>query len=273
MKAYFDLLQSFQMNGTEEINSRTGRRIIMLDTPVSFRFPLDRIPIAGNRKLYPHIAAVEAAWQFMGTKAGDWILKRAPKLWEAFADENNMLQTAYGYRWRLHFGRDQLIMAMNELKTNPSNRQLYISAWDPSCDGLGDVDQPPNIPCPVGFSLTTCKGKLNLSLFIRSSDVFVGLPYDMMTYALTAAAIAKSCNLELGTMHVTLAHAHIYDSDFNNWEKSIKAGHEWVISNIDLPDWKVGEILQFPDDYIDGVKRLTSHSPMNTWKADVEVVV
>ena len=124
-QAYRELLRELYHNGMYEKNIRTGVDIRMLPGGYSFKLDLStgKLPVAGNRRYWPKIAAAETAWQFMGTQSPDWILENAPKMWHDFV-EDGKLQTAYGYRWREHFGRDQLALAMEELQNNPSNRQI-----------------------------------------------------------------------------------------------------------------------------------------------------
>ncbi len=209
---YMDLI--FQLVGGPvhtETNARTGAGIRAIPHPVHLLIDLrGGLMLPGNRAYFPHIAAAEVAWMLKGTRDPDFIMKHAPKLWGKFI-EDGKLRTAYGYRWRWHFGRDQLGLAVAALQADPTNRQCWVQAWDPSCDGLGTPGQPKNIPCPVGFTINVIKGRLNLSVFIRSSDVYVGLPYDVMGYAILASLIANELGVEVGHLSVTLAHAHLYD--------------------------------------------------------------
>lgn len=262
------------MRGEQEKNERTGVEIKMLDQPHSFTIDMrdGRLPVPSNRRYYPHVAATEVAWQFMGTQDPEFIVKRAPKLWSKFV-EDGKLKTAYGYRWLEHFGRNQLALAVHELRDNPTNRQLYISAWDPSSDGLGGP-QPKNIPCPVGFSLTRVKDHINLAVFIRSSDVFVGLPYDVMAYGLTLDAICASVGVDVkpGFLHVTLAHPHIYEPHWKFTEKheGTRTGSGRVEPT--LPAWDIDSILADPDGYIKTVRRLANRVHRPEWDPTPEIV-
>lgn len=273
-RAYRKLLTDILNRGVEETNERTGVRIKALAGGVAFKLDLGsgRLPVAGNRAYWPRIAAAETAWQFLGTQDPDFVMRHAPKMWSKFV-EDGRLQTAYGYRWRDHFGRDQLQMAMSELVVNPTNRQLYISAWDPSYDGLG-MTGPKNIPCPVGFSLNALDGKLHCSMFLRSSDVFVGLPYDVMSYALTLDAIAAECDLVPGTLHVTMAHAHIYEPHFDDLEECISGEHSSWVRDVEpqLPAWTVDAITKHPDEYVAHMTTLHRRVNRSTWNPKPELV-
>lgn len=304
-EAYRSLLSELMNHGVTEVNERTKTEIKMLQGAHSFKLDLSdgRVPVVGNRRYYPHVAAAETAWQFMGTKDPTFILGKAPKLWSKFLEDEEVthdrgngpitftkkvLKTAYGYRWRHAFGRDQLALAIHELKTNPTNRQLFISAWDPRSDGLGGL-QPKNIPCPVGFTVSRFGNDLHMAVFIRSSDVFVGLPYDVMGYALTADAIAATTGLRPKSLHFTLAHAHLYEPHWKatracltaDWSKSEwreakefeKASTTWA-DNVqpNLPGWDIQAILDNPEGYVSIVKALASRTNQNSWDPMPDVI-
>jgi thymidylate synthase len=272
-QAYGSLLTELQHAGTE-MNKRTGVLVKRLDGAHSFKLDLKdgKLPLAGNRRYYPRVAAVETAWELMGTQDPTFVLQRAPKIWSDFTEEDGKIKCAYGYRWRVGFGRDQIRMALDALRKDPSNRQVYVSAWDPSHDGLGAPDQPKNIPCPVGFSLTKTDDRLHLTLFMRSSDVFVGLPYDVMGYALKLDAFAAELECTPGTLHVTLAHPHIYEPHFEMLTKSLDLNGP--VPQPSLPGWTVGQITQDPDGYVDVVKRLANRVRTGEeWNAMPELVV
>lgn len=307
-EAYSSLLRELMGEGVEEVNARTQTKIKMLQGAHSFKLDLTdgKLPVPGNRKYYPHIAAAEVAWQFMGTKDPTFIVGKAPKLWSKFveheevrlggrdADDDDevrqvpVLKTAYGYRWRKAFGRDQLELAMAELRNNPTNRQLYISAWDPSSDGLGGP-QPKNIPCPVGFAVSRFNNDLHMTVLIRSSDVFVGLPYDVMGYALTLDAIAASVGCRPASLHFTLAHPHLYEPhwlatkaclgiEMTGFERSKDrriqgASASWAMScEPNLPGWSVEQVLRDPDGYVEIAKTLAKRVYSNSWDPMPEVI-
>lgn len=310
-EAYRSLLSELMNHGVTEVNERTKTEIKMLQGAHSFKLDLSdgRLPVAGNRRYYPHIAAAETAWQFMGTKDPKFILGKAPRLWSKFLEDEEVipvtgsledeyrtkgdvtqkvLKTAYGYRWRHAFGRDQLALAVHELKTNPTNRQLFISAWDPRSDGLGGP-QPKNIPCPVGFTVSRFGNDLHMAVFIRSSDVFVGLPYDVMGYALTADAIAATTGLRPKSLHFTLAHAHLYkphwkatracltadwsESEWREVREFAKASTTWADDvQPNLPGWDIQAILYNPEGYVSVVKALAGRTNQNSWDPTPEVI-
>lgn len=271
-EAYRGLMTELHHHSVVETNARTNTRIKLLRGAWAFRLDLlsGRLPVPGNRKYFPHVAAAEVAWQLLGTKDPSFIMRHAPKVWGKFIEDGE-LKTAYGYRWKEHFGRDQLDMAVRELVENPSNRQLYVSAWDPSSDGLGGK-QPLNIPCPVGFAISRFIDDLHMSVHVRSSDTFVGLPYDVMGYALMLDAIAAETGCRPATLAFTLAHAHIYEPHWQMNDKSV--GTTWVTGcEPNLPGWSISRIVADPDGYVEVVKGLAKRVGSNSWNPLPEVVV
>jgi len=268
---YRDILQIIMSEGVIERNARTGRDISISPYPLSFGIDLDNglIPVSGNRLLRPRVAAAEVAWFVSGERRLEWLEKYA-KIWSKFAEPDGTVEGAYGYRWRRHFGRDQLRLAVSALQKDPSDRRVFVSAWDPAFDGLGKAGQR-NVPCPVGFTLSIAGGRLNSVNLIRSSDVFVGLPYDVMGHALLMDAVSAELGVPLGFMHVTLAHPHIYDAHWEMARKSI-AGL-WSVRGPALPRWPLSRIESDLDGYVADVKVSESDTNWPTWDPRPELVV
>lgn len=272
--------------GDIETNARTGVRVKVGRGGTSFRVDLSdgMLPTVGFRKTFPKSAAAEVAWYLQGTQDAAFIRKYAP-LWDKFVeriggeevylilggepkrvDRNpgaafDGVRAAYGYRWRRHFGRDQIRLAVEALRKDPSDRRCYISAWDPAEDGLGALGQR-NVPCPASFTFSVFNGELHSSFFIRSSDVFVGLPYDVMGHALLMDAVAHELHLRPGVMHVTLAHAHLYESHWDLTAEMMK--QEPVVPALQLPGWTLSQVERAPDDY---VIRYAEEAKQLTWPA------
>lgn len=242
-------------SGTIEENKRTGSRIKVGRGGTSFRVDLSDgiLPTAGFRKMFPKSAAAEVAWFLSGTRDVEFIRKYAP-LWDKFVEPiwekgrtYEGIAAAYGHRWREHFGRDQLITAINALSADPSDRRCVVVAWDPAHDGNGAKGQK-NVPCPMAFTLSVSDGELHSSMFIRSSDLFVGLPYDVMGHALLMDAIAATLRLKCGVMHFTLAHAHLYESHWRMAEECLMRPP--VVPAMPMPGFNIQQIIKAPDDYV-----------------------
>lgn len=207
---YRSLLKALLTYGHSEVNRRTGEIVRVIPGGVSFRIDLHNgyLPVPGTRRVHPATAAAEVAWFLQGEKDSMW-LQGYTAMWNKFVErDGRTVANAYGYRWRKHFGRDQIKRAITTLLDDRTSRQIVVSAWDPSSDGLGEKSK--NFPCPTHFTFSVTGNALHSSLFLRSSDVFVGLPYDVMGHSLLMAMMSVELGLRLGVLHVTLAHAHLY---------------------------------------------------------------
>lgn len=264
---YEELLWRIIRHGTVEKNERTGKALKVYPWgPVSFVVDLSTglLPVPGNRKVFPATAAAETAWYLMGTRRPAFMLHHARVVWEKFVeilpDGEDVVKAAYGYRWRRHFGRDQLHLAIQALRQNPSDRRVWISAWDPSEDGLGAKGQL-NVPCPVGFTLSIQDGRLNSAYLLRSSDVFVGLPYDVMGHAILMDLLAAELGVGLGHMHFTLAHPHVYDVHWDMAYESFRQGKlktqmpllNRISHDVGL-DWLVDGVVEDADTFVGAYK-------------------
>ena len=206
-------------NSQHNFNVRTKEGVVAKKGGFSFILDLNHetgspyLPIPGNRTYYPHLAGAELIWQLMGTQDAKFILKHGGKMWNKFVDKKKRVENAYGHRWRKHFGRDQIRDLCAAIRQDSSSRQMVVNAWDSSCDGLTNVGTVANVPCPTTFTINVVDNKIHMSLFIRSSDIVLGLPYDVMCYSLLLAAITEFAGgmFGIGSLHVTLANAHYYD--------------------------------------------------------------
>lgn len=217
-KDYHSLLDVV-LEQPEELNERTHTRIKALPgLNIGYQIT-DTLPLINTRKMFPVTAFAELCWTLSGERKLDW-LQQHTKMWDGFKNDNNEVEAAYGYRWREMFGRDQLKEGLNALLKDPSDRQIFISAWDNSRDGLGNR-WTTNVPCPTSFTLNIIDNKLNLSVFLRSSDMIVGLPYDMMMYGLLLIVCTNELkqrgllNLQYGQVSAHLAHGHIYEPHYD----------------------------------------------------------
>lgn len=266
---YRSLLRSVLEEGYEEKNIRTGIRIKALAGGTSFKLNLSNeiLPTCGLRKTRPYIAAAELAWCLQGHDHIRW-LQQYTKTWNQFADSSGQLRQAYGHRWRTKFGIDQLTIGLQRLKDDPTDRRVWISSWDAG-DDIRPIGQK-TVPCPVGFTLSTSPNRLNSTFVIRSSDLFYGLPYDVMRHAYLMAACVTELNLKLGFMLVTLAHPHLYEPQ---WEYAkVMVEQPAIIPEFKMPKWTMEEILKNASVYVDQVKMSTVFFDWPKYNPKSEVV-
>lgn len=250
---YQALVQAIMDHGVEETNERTGRRIKVLPHQGSFVVDLSsgRLPLPGNRRVFPRTAAVEVAWFLQGGDHVDFLHEHKVHIWDKFTNAGGYVVGPYGRRWRKEFGRDQIADAVDALALDPTNRRVYVTAWDPEQDyprTMLNEQAQKAVPCPIGFTLSVVDGAVNMSLFIRSSDVFVGLPYDVMGHAMLLDAVASSLERKPGWLGVTLGHAHIYEPHWEMAREGLKA--TWA-EKPRMLGWPVERIEKHPAEYIE----------------------
>lgn len=304
-RQYSGLIEAASMpatlGGCTEWNKRTGAVIHCCDGPqhIKHKFqdssvtrPVQLIPVLGNRRYSLKVASAEAAWQAMGTRDASFIMQHAPKLWKKFlvaSTGGEIIEAAYGWRWQSYFGTNQIEVALRRLSEDPTCRQVWVSAWDPMTDMENSLREPPmlNIPCPVGFGLNIIANKLNMTVMIRSSDMLVGLPYDMLCYMLTLDMLKCElvkyglAELRLGTIHFTMAHAHYYEAQREVAMHMLSLLHcEVPILHIDAPGWAWRDVVSNPFEYVKAVTTaglwLYSRLPKDSqalWTTNVEVIV
>jgi thymidylate synthase len=277
------------------MNARTGVRVRTLPgNSGQLKLWLNgyRLPVPGNRQYSPYVAAVETAWQICGTQDASFVMARAPRLWGKFLDDPELsncttrVTNAYGYRMRQHFGRDQLAAAVGALRTDLSSRQVYVGLWDPGHDGLDgarDLSKK-NVPCPVGLHFSACYSSysapgqpdgLAVHATCRSSDMFVGLPYDVMNFALLGDLVACSIGTQLRWLTVSLAHGHVYEPQWEAAAGCLSQSHAWqgdVAGWCMLPGWSLEMATRDPAKYCETVRELAAACPKHPYSPRVEVV-
>jgi thymidylate synthase len=267
---YFELVKSILNRGVMQSNKRTGEIIWTTPGGVSALICFENcLPIASNRKLFPTTAAAEVLWYLSGSTDVTWLRNKC-RIWDEFVEDDGLtISNAYGYRWRKHFGRDQIKLAIVALQEDPSDRQVLVSAWDPALDGLGNKGVK-NTPCPTHFTFSIIEGLLYSSLFIRSSDVFVGLPYDVMGHAILMDMIAVELRVGIGDLHLTLAHPHLYDKHVTMARDSMG---KIVFSYIPFIQMPLSLAEQNPDAYLHDIAQATATSDMNPLLLHPEIIL
>jgi len=242
---YMDLVFRVLVDGIEEPNQRTGLKTRRL---LNQTVELKSNQLFSTRKILPRIAAAEVAWMLSGTRSTEWLSKHT-KIWQKFEDRPGFINTAYGYRWVHEFGRNQIEEAIGLLKKDPSTRQALVISWNPGTDGLMSQGFDKNVPCPFAFNLYIVAGKGFISVYQRSADVIIGIPYDLMTYYLLGQAIFNSVGIKFGGVGIMIGDAHIYENCYqvaNTMIDNIVPHFQHYLDH----EWTVAEILEKPDTFV-----------------------
>lgn len=206
MKQYLDFLRHILENGTCKEN-RTG-----IDTISTFgyqmRFDLSKgLPIVTTKKIHLPSVIHELLWFLKGDTNIKYLQDHNVKIWNEWADENGNLGPVYGKQWRDFGGVDQISWLINELKTNPDSRRLIVSAWNPP-----ELNQMALQPCHVLIQFCVSNNKLSCQLYQRSADAFLGVPFNIVSYALLTEMLAQQCDFEIGEFIWTGGDCHIYSN-------------------------------------------------------------
>ena len=178
------------------------------------RFDLSEgFPLLTTKKLHLKSIIYELLWFLNGDTNAHWLQERGVRIWNEWANpETGDLGHIYGYQWRswpdYNGGHiDQITDVINQIKTNPDSRRLLVSAWN-----VADIDNMNLPPCHILFQFYVAEGRLSLQLYQRSADIFLGVPFNIASYALLTMMVAQVCGLKPGTFVHTLGDAHIYNN-------------------------------------------------------------
>jgi thymidylate synthase len=210
-KIYQHMLSQIMTSGIREVNSRTGHETAALPG-LSFSIDIEKegFPLQSLRKIPTKIFIAEQVWFISGARKPEIFLRNFTRIWDDFTNPGDVVTVAYGYRWRRHFGRDQLGMLVDLLQKDPSSRHGVVVTWDPTSDGLGGVGKG-NVPCPYSFTVNIIGGRLNMMNVVRSNDMILGFPHDVAGFALLQLILAQKLGVKPGTYTHTIANAHVYD--------------------------------------------------------------
>jgi thymidylate synthase len=209
MKQYLNLLEHILENGSKK-EDRTGTGTIS-SFGYQMRFDLSEgFPCITTKKLHLKSIIYELLWFLKGDTNVKYLQDNGVKIWNEWADENGDLGHIYGYQWRswpkpdgTHL--DQITQVINQIKTNPDSRRLIVSAWN-----AGDIENMALPPCHAFFQFYVNDGKLSCQLYQRSADVFLGVPFNIASYALLTMMVAQVCELKLGDFVHSFGDVHIY---------------------------------------------------------------
>jgi thymidylate synthase len=211
MKQYHNLLQHILENGTEKTD-RTGTGTISC-FGYQMRFDLkEGFPLVTTKKLHLKSIIYELLWFLKGDTNTGYLKEHGVGIWDEWAAENGDLGPVYGKQWRSFEGAngetvDQITWLINEIKRNPDSRRLVVSAWHPV-----DLPKMALSPCHCLFQFYVADGKLSCQLYQRSADTFLGVPFNIASYALLTMMIAQVCSLELGEFVHTFGDVHLYSN-------------------------------------------------------------
>lgn len=209
MKQYLDLCQHVLKNGVEK-DDRTGTGTIST-FGYQMRFDLSKgFPLLTTKKLHLKSIIYELLWFLKGDTNVKYLQEHGVRIWNEWADENGELGPIYGYQWRSWTaadGRtiDQITNVIDEIKRNPNSRRLIVNAWN-----VGDLDKMVLPPCHAFFQFYVSEGKLSCQLYQRSADVFLGVPFNIASYALLTMMVAQVTDHQPGEFIHTFGDVHIY---------------------------------------------------------------
>lgn len=220
MQAYLDLMRDVLENGVDK-QDRTGTGTRSLFGR-QIRFDLNAgFPLLTTKKLHLRSIIHELLWFLKGDTNIRYLKENNVSIWDEWADENGDLGPIYGYQWRSwpapngqHI--DQIAQLVAQMKRNPDSRRLIVSAWNPAL-----VDEMALPPCHALFQFYVAQGKLSCQLYQRSADLFLGVPFNIASYALLTMMLAQVCDFELGEFIHTFGDVHLYNNHFEQAKEQL----------------------------------------------------
>lgn len=221
MKQYHDFLEHILAQGVQK-GDRTGTGTISI-FGYQMRFDLNEgFPLVTTKKLHLKSIIYELLWFLKGETNIGYLKENGVKIWDEWADENGDLGPVYGMQWRNWNNEniDQITELIHTLKTNPNSRRMLVSAWNPSVLPDTSISFAQNVangkaalpPCHAFFQFYVANDKLSCQLYQRSADAFLGVPFNIASYALLTMMIAQVCDLKVGDFIHTFGDAHIYNN-------------------------------------------------------------
>jgi thymidylate synthase len=217
MQQYHDLLKHILENGTFK-DDRTGTGTTSV-FGYQMRFNLEEgFPLVTTKKLHLRSIIHELLWFLKGDTNINYLKENGVKIWDEWADEDGNLGPVYGYQWRswpAEGGKhvDQITQVIEQIKNNPNSRRHIVSAWN-----VGEIENMALPPCHAFFQFYVADNKLSCQLYQRSADTFLGVPFNIASYALLTMMVAQVCNLELGDFVHTFGDVHLYSNHIEQTE-------------------------------------------------------
>ena len=254
MKQYLDLLQHVLDHGIlKEDRTGTGTHSVF---GYQMRFDLqDGFPLLTTKKLHLKSIIHELLWFLKGDTNVKYLQENGVRIWNEWADENGDLGHIYGYQWRswpdYNGGHiDQIKEAIDTIQNNPDSRRIIVSAWN-----VADLPQMNLPPCHAFFQFYVANGKLSLQLYQRSADIFLGVPFNIASYALLLMMVAQVTGLEAGDFVHTLGDAHIYNNHIEQVREQLSREPR------DLPKMKLNPDVKSIFDFKYEDFELTDYTP------------
>lgn len=220
MKQYLDLVRKVLEEGTEKKDrTGTGTKSIF---GYQMRFDLaEGFPLVTTKKLHLKSIIHELLWFLKGETNIQYLKENNVKIWDAWADKDGNLGPVYGSQWRSWQGADgkttdQISDVIEQIKKNPDSRRLIVSAWN-----VAKIPEMALPPCHAFFQFYVANEKLSCQLYQRSADIFLGVPFNIASYALLTMMMAQVCNLKLGDFVHTFGDAHIYTNHFDQVKEQL----------------------------------------------------
>lgn len=220
MQQYHDLLNHVLAHGHQKTD-RTGTGTISV-FGYQMRFNLaEGFPLLTTKKVHLKSIIHELLWFLKGSTNIAYLKENGVSIWDEWADAEGNLGPVYGYQWRnwpkpdgSHI--DQISQVIHQIKTTPDSRRLIVSAWN-----VSDIEQMKLPPCHAFFQFYVADGKLSCQLYQRSADIFLGVPFNIASYALLTMMVAQACDLQLGDFVHTLGDAHIYNNHMDQVKQQL----------------------------------------------------
>ncbi|MAJ00784.1 MAG: thymidylate synthase [Euryarchaeota archaeon] len=242
MKAYLDLMRHILEHGADKGDrTGTGTKSVF---GYQMRFDLSEgFPMVTTKKLHLPSIVHELLWFIKGDTNVKYLQENGVRIWNEWADENGDLGPVYGKQWRKWEGKDgrvidQLQQAIETIKSNPNSRRIIVSAWN-----VGELEDMALMPCHAFFQFHVSEGRLNCQLYQRSADVFLGVPFNIASYALLTHMMAQVCGLKAGTFVHTLGDAHLYSNHLE------QATLQITREPMELPSLKLNPDITSIDDF------------------------
>ena len=230
MKQYLDLVQHISTSGIEKKDrTGTGTKSVF---GYQMRFNLSKgFPLVTTKKIHVKSVIHELLWFLKGTTNIAYLQENGIRIWNEWADKNGNLGPVYGHQWRNwnSEGIDQIQEVINTLKTNPDSRRMLVTAWNPSVLPESNASFSENVannkvalpPCHAFFQFYVANGKLSCQLYQRSADVFLGVPFNIASYALLTQMVAQVCGFKVGDFIHTFGDVHIYSNHLDQVKEQL----------------------------------------------------